>query len=240
MATKPVKTPSVIDTPKCPLTLIRTIIGITDSKQEGKENSIIKEEKLTDEQRLSIGAMSSLFATSNTVYSIRLTRSATLTTSGGGTMALATPVHPSQFDQYTQLSALFNKCRLLRTRIQLSTVINPNSSSSGSTSYAGATFACAFNPRAGAGASPTTSTSECIRTPGCKIYSPCTLARPLVLSYKFPRGQPWSIVSANSGSSDPIGGVSGYWINCALTTATASTTYMLYLIEAEYEFSNLT
>ncbi len=224
----------------CPLTMIRSITDKEDSKADGRENLVVKVSPISEEQKVALLNMQPMFSTSNSVYRIRLTRSASLTTSGGGSMALATAVHPSQFDQYTQLSALFNKARLLRTRIQLSPLINPNSSSGGSTTYAGASFAVGFNPRAGAGASPTTTVAECIRVPGCKIYSPTQMTKTLVSEYAFPKPQPWSTISANSGSSDPIGGVPGYWMNVALTTATASTSYVLYLIEAEYEFSNLT
>lgn len=221
----------------CPLAFTSTVLENNDSKSEGKEIPLSKSVVLNPEQMVAIKAMSSVFSTSNTVYTVRMSRAASLTTSGGGAMALATAVYPSQFDQYTQLSPLFSEARIRHVRIQLTCLPNPFAATVGTSDLIGGWFAVAFNPRPG-GASPTTSIAEVTRLPGCKIYNPFTNGKQ-VLSYRFPKNYPWSLINGTGGGTDPIGGTSGYFANVALSTVTASRSYLGYLIEAEYEFRGL-
>lgn len=221
----------------CPLDFTNSVIGASDVKSEGKETPLYKPMALTTEQLQVIRAMAPAFASSKTVYSIRMTRAASLTSSGGGAMALATPVYPSQFDQYTQLSPLFSECRIRKVRMQLTCLPNPNAATVGTTDLIGGSFALAFNPRPG-GTSPTTSITDVLRLPGCRVFNPFTNGRQ-VLVYKFPKVYPWSLTAGTGGGTDPIGGTSGFFCNVALNTITASRAYMLYLIEAEYEFRGL-
>jgi hypothetical protein len=225
----------------CPLALLSEALESKGSKAEGKESVLITSIPLTVEQKLAVAPIASVFSNSNSVYSIRLSKSSTLSTSGAGAMALATSVIPSTFAQYTQLSLLFNECRIKAVRMQVMAIPNPNAASSGTTSERGVIVCSAFNPRGGAGGSPTTSTTEVIRIPGAKLYNPMQMVRPVIIDYKFPRNMPWSTVSASSsGGTDPTGGISGYFCNVCLTTATVSSDLLQTLIEAEYEFRKLT
>lgn len=174
---------------------------------------------------------------SNKTFMIRMTKSAQHTTSGAGALALATPVYPSTFLQYTQLSGLFNQVRIRSVRIQMVSNVNPNSSSGGSTTYAGGTLALAFLPRANSGASPSTTVTEVARAPGVKIYNPLTITAPVIVSFRYPKDTPWSAINSSASGLDPIDGNYGYFGHASIgNTLTASTAYTTYLIEAMFEF----
>lgn len=218
------------------------IIDFTDVPSDSKvevKGIILGEERNVPVAMPTLGMMLG-FAGQNRVFSIRMSKSAQHVTSGAGAMALATPVYPSSFLQFTQISVLFNQCRIRKVRMQMSSNINPNSSSGGSTLIAGATFALAFQARPGSGASPATSTTEVLRLPGVKLYNPTTIVRPIVVTYTFPRDLPWSDINATGSGSDPTGATYGYFSHCSVgSTATASTAYTTYLVEAEFQFRGL-
>lgn len=224
----------------CPLTLLSSLVE-TKGVQEGKEVFISPEVRQpTKELMLQLSPLRAMFSNSNTVYRIRMTKSALLTTSGGGAMALATSVIPSSFDQYTQLSALFNTVRIRKTRIQVASNLNPNNAASGTTIHVGGVFAVAFNPKPGAGSSPTTSIAEVIRLPRVLLYNPLTIVEPATNSYTFPRDTPWSTIANAGGGTDPAGGNPGYWCNVNIgNVVSVSTVYVIYHIEAEFEFKNI-
>lgn len=227
------------DKPLCPLEFTNSLLGLSDQKSEGKEVLLVKPVVLSPEQITTLNGVSKLFSTSNSVYRVRMSRAASLSTSGGGAMALATAVYPSQFDQYTQLSPLFGECRIRAVRIQLTCFPNPNAATVGTTDYIGGWFAVAFNPGGGAGSFLIISIAAVTRLPGCKVYNPFVTGR-VILSHKFPKTTPWSILGGTNSGTDPVGGTAGYFANVALSTLTASRAYLGYLIEAEYEFRNLT
>jgi len=194
----------------------------------GKESNLYAEAKLSLEVVTAMKGASSIFF-GNKVHRMLLTRSATLSTSGAGAMALVTMVYPSQFDQYNQVSALFSECRIRTTSIQLAMA-------QGST-IAG-TMACAFDPHFVNGS--TTSVSAVTRLPGCYIYNTNNLLSGQTIrnTYRFPKDTAWSSTGANATASDPYGGVNGGWCNVALTTLSNTATVMTYLITAVYEFRN--
>lgn len=178
---------------------------------------------------------------SNKVFTIRLTKSAQHTTSGAGALALATPVYPSSFLQYAQLSSLFNQCRIKEVRVQMISNINPNSSSGGSTSYAGGTLALAFLPRSASSVSPTTTIADVVRAPGVKIYNPLTITAPVVVTYRFPKNMPWSNIASTADGDSPISSTYGYFGHASIGAAlTASTAYTTYVVEALYDFRAIT
>lgn len=166
-------------------------------------------------------------------FHIRLTRVATLTSSGAGAMALVTTVPPSQFDQYSALSLLFQECRIRSTRISLASNLNFDQT----TPPAGGAMAVAFNPSAVVGTTVTISTV--MRLPKSKLYSLTQGNWPVTLQFRYPKGMPWSNVTGGSGGVDPLGGIRGAWCNVAMTTLSNSIVYLTYCIEADYEFRSL-
>ncbi len=174
---------------------------------------------------------------SNKVFTIRMSKSAQHTTSGAGALNLATPVYPSSFLQYTQITGHFKQVRIRTVRMKMISNVNPNSSSSGSTSYAGGTLALSFLPRSASGASPTTTAADVVRSPGVKIYNPLTVTQPVVITYRFPKDTPWSDISSSSTGTDPIAGTYGYFGHSSIgSTLTASTAYTTYVVEALFQF----
>lgn len=163
------------------------------------------------------------------VFRFRMTRNATLTTSGAGSLNLATKVYPSQFDQYSAISLIFDECRLRGTRISLVDVqINGNTNLSSA-------IASVFDPSE-AMVSPTF--TACTRQPGCKVYTTTQKNWPVRNVWKSKTLRPWSIVSTTSTGVDPVGGIIGQWAHCAQTTLSNSIGYLSYLIEVDYEFRN--
>jgi hypothetical protein len=179
--------------------------------------------------------MKSMFAGfANKTFRIRMSRTATLTTSGAGAMALVTTTIPSSFDQYSALAAIFGECRIHATRISYTTNLNPQQAAS---PVAGGGFCSAFWPSAITGS--TTSVSQVTRLPKHKLFSTINTNWPISLSYRYPKGLPWSNVTAGSGGSDPEGGLRGGWCHVALSTLSNSIAYLIYVLEVDYEFRTL-
>jgi len=177
-------------------------------------------------------ALSSVFS-GNKTYRFRLTRNATLVTSGAGSMNLSTSLYPSQFDQYAALAALFNQARLRSTRITYTGMIAP-----GVTTVAQGSFCSAMDPSNSALIAPSYTYTLATRLPKCKVFSLIQSKWPVSNFYKFgPR--PWSTITASASGSDPIGGVEGAWIHSINATVGASATYLSYLIICDYEFRNV-
>lgn len=178
------------------------------------------------------GVMASVFST-NKSYRFRLIRTATLVTSGGGTMNLATLVHPSQFDQYSALALLFNQSRLRSTRITYIGNIAP-----AATTVVQQPFVSAFDPSYSSFVTPSHTFTTANRLPKSKNFSLIMSKWPVTNSYRSPN-RPWSYIAATGSGSDPVGGVEGAWIHCISGTASASATYLQYVIVADYEFRNV-
>jgi hypothetical protein len=196
-----------------------------DSKEEGRE--LRKEPpSLSLEHKALLKASGPMISISNKTYTIPCTRTATLVSSGGGTLALTTLIYPSQMDQYNQLSALFGECRLKRTSIQLANAGSGILSSS---------MIVAFDPHAISGA--TTSTSSVVRLPGAKLYNNNLQSNwPVTNAYTYPKDMPWSVISSTASGTDPTGGLKGAWCNVAMNAVTATSNILQYLIVAVYEF----
>lgn len=177
-------------------------------------------------------ALSSVFS-GNKTYRFRLMRTATLVTSGAGTMNLATALYPSQFDQYSALSSLFNQARLRSTRITYTGMVAP-----GVTTVAQGTFCSALDPSYSTAVAPSYTYTLANRLPKSKNFSLIMSKWPVSNSYKF-HGRPWSIISSVSTGSDPVGGLEGAWVHCISSTVAASATYLNYVILADYEFRNV-
>lgn len=163
------------------------------------------------------------------IYPIRMNRAATLTTGGGGTMNLSTPVFPSQFDQYTQIQNLFQYCRLKRIRIEY----QPNISPANSTAIP-AVMAIGFQSAFSGAGTPTF--LGALRLQNSRCLSSAQTNWPVVIEYKPPRDMPWSITANNGSGSDPLGGSPGQFWHCVNGAVSASTTYFTYIMYADYEF----
>jgi len=182
--------------------------------------------------------MKSMFAGfANKTYRIRMSRTATLTTSGAGAMALLTTTIPSSFDQYSALAAIFSECRIRTTRISYTLNLNPFQTSGGTSGVVGGAFCSAFWPAAITGS--TASVSQVTRLPKHKLFTTINTNWPISLGYRYPRGLPWSNVTAGSGGSDPEGGLRGGWCHVALSTLSNSVAYLIYVLEVDYEFRTL-
>jgi hypothetical protein len=168
------------------------------------------------------------------VFKFRMTRTATLVTSGAGSMALATFVYPSQFDQYASLVNLFQEARIIGCRISYSLVPNM----AGGTLIGGAFTTC-WNPSANTTAGFTPLISTVTRFPNCKMFSTSNTNWPIRLKCQIPTNYPWSFITATDGATDPVGGHRGAFGHVFMTTVSNTTTYFQYLIEAEYEFRSL-
>lgn len=170
----------------------------------------------------------------NKSVKFRLSRVATLTTSGAGAMALLTLVYPQTFDQYGTLAALFSECRLVATRISYTLNLNPDQATGGTSGVVGGAFMTAFNPTAITGSTATVASVS--RLPKSKMFCTANTNWPIKLIAKAPRNNVWSAVTAGSSGSDPLGGIRGGWCHVALSTLSNSVAYLVYCLEAEYEF----
>jgi hypothetical protein len=172
----------------------------------------------------------------NKIHRFRLTRVASLVTSGGGQMNLVTSVIPSQFAQSTALATLFSECRLISTSIEYTSTFGFGSSAT-TTLHSPM---CSGFFQSSTTASPTVMTyDQCARLSNSKTFSSGNIPRNLRNSWITAAPRPWSLVSASATGSDPVGGVNGCWSINNLVTMSNSTTYFGYLIEAIYEFRYL-
>jgi hypothetical protein len=158
-------------------------------------------------------------------FIMRMTRSASLTSNGGGTFTLITLISPSQMDQYTgQLASLFRECRLVKTKIQYNALTGTDPTSP-------FVFDSALDPAANTGSS---SPSSQWRLESVKRF---TAHNPTAMRNSGPKmNRPFSLIDATGSGSDPVGGLEGGWIHNSVTTGPASTTVLTYLIECWYEF----
>ncbi len=174
--------------------------------------------------------MAKTMFSSKTTYKVRLTRTATITTSGAGTLALVTLLNFSQYDQYTQISSLFEEGRLLKTSIHYAPLVSPND-----TSKTPCVWALALDPSASSGA--TTSFVLVTRLPGAKFFGSTQSNWPVRASYKY-GVQPWSKIGYTPGGTDPVGNLGG-WCIANSAAGSASTAYLQYTIETIAEFRKL-
>lgn len=195
----------------------------------GTDNSRVYECTLIAPPSL-LTLMRSVFAPGKT-YRFRLSRVAELVTSGSGTMSLGTAVYPSQFVQYSALSALFTECRLRSTNIHYTPRIAP-----GVTTVAQVTVATAFDPTSSSG---TPTYTAVIRYPSAKTFALIGTKYPVRNSFNKTRGRPFSTASSSGSGFDPVGGVNGVWLHAISATTSASATILDYVILADYEFRNV-
>jgi hypothetical protein len=168
----------------------------------------------------------------NRSFRFKMSRSATLTSSGAGALALTTLFTPSGFDQYTQLSAFFEQVRLVGYKISYNSLVNPSD-----TTQVNTAVAIAFDPAAITGA--VTSYTLCSRLPKVKTFSLLSTSMwPIVYERKVERNRPWSLITANPGGTDPVGGIAGGHCIAVASAVKASTAVLAYLIEAVFEFRN--
>lgn len=178
-------------------------------------------------------AMKGMLASfSDKVFTFPLTRFATLVTGGGGTMALSTFVYPSQFDQYNQLSVLFEECKQVSVHADVTAVYAGTLASSALP----VPFIINFEPQAYS-SSPTMTTVLANRIPGSKLITSGQTNWPVSLSHKF-KNKVWSQMNATEFGNDPTG-LSGRFNWVAMTATTASTTYLAYRITAIYQMRGL-
>lgn len=183
-----------------------------------------------------LSAFKGMFSPGKT-YRFRMTRVASIVTSGGGTMALATGVYPGQFDQYTALAILFAQSRLIRTSIDYM-LLAPQSQTA-ATTYATlpGVFVSAFDPAQYGGT--TYLYNQLQRRAGCKQFVTSFTGNKITNTYTTPKNQRlWSNIATQS-STDPYGGNAGAWCIALANVASTSTAYWEYLITADYEFTSL-
>jgi len=162
------------------------------------------------------------------VFTLRLSRAASLTTSGTGTMQLSTSVLPSQFAEYTQLVDLFTEAKLLSTSIQYS----DNQTSVGTVYRCG--FISAFQPTdPGTGTVTSLATS---RLPGAKLFSLANTTWPVRNSVPKLKGRQWCKITTSGTSADNVSGCAGSWYHSLQNTGPVSTNILFYIIEALYQF----
>lgn len=160
-------------------------------------------------------------------YRFRTVRSATLTASGAGTMALVSLVLPSTMSSYSGLAALFAECRLRSTRITY--VFRAPTAGAGS-------MVSSFEPTATSGWTTTYATAS--QTIGAKIFNIWGTTGRYTNVWNPGVLRAWS-QTANSGTgSDPLGSSIGGWQHVLLTATTASAAVADYMIECDYEFRN--
>jgi len=224
-----------------PIEALITMMDDHDAKREssllkstdnGKEvNPYIPGPEYPPSLKVLAAGMMSGFA--NKVFKFRMSRTASLVTSGAGGMALTTYVYPSLFDQYASLVNLFQEARLINCQISYALVQNMDVST-----IIGGSFVTAFNPSAvNATAAPLVSTVT--RLPNMKMFSTANQNWPIKLKARVQKNMPWCRIEATPAGADPMGGVRGFFCHVFMNTVSPSTTYFQYVMEAEYELRSL-
>lgn len=172
----------------------------------------------------------------NQIYRFRMTRTASVVTSGGGTMSLATGVYPGQFDQYTALSILFSQSRLVQTKIDYMLLASQAQTQSTVYSTLPGVFVSAFDPAQYGGS--TQLYQQVQRRPGCVQFATSYTGKKITNFYKVKEPRLWSNIATQSGT-DPYGGNAGAWLIALANVASTTTTYWQYVITADYEFTAL-
>jgi hypothetical protein len=225
-------TSSVKDPPSLSHILSDAIVDAVDTKAQGTE---VHRAPVLEDPEYSLSSLTLLKGMLLNVYGtkpfrFRMSRTASLATSGAGAMALATLIYPSQFDQFSAIGAIFQEARLHSARIQYTLLATLSGISN-------ACFVTAYNPSAETGY--TITTSAVTRLPNCKLFSTANTNWPVRLVAKLPRNRPWSNIAASSTGFDPFGGTVGAFCHVIMNTASNSTSYLQYLIEAEYDVRSM-
>jgi hypothetical protein len=211
------------------LTPVKRVLSAEENKNG--YDTFVRKEYVVDISPTVRNAFKGMFEPNKT-YRFRLTRVASIVTSGGGTLALATGVYPGQFDQYTALSILFGQSRLIRTSIEYMLLIN----TIGSTSIP-AVAVSAFDTAQYGGT--TYLYNQLQRRAGCKQLVTSYTGNEVMNSYTTKKSaRLWSDIAVQTGT-DPFGGNSGAWCIAFANAASATTSYYEYLISADYEFTSL-
>lgn len=209
-------------------------VAVSDSKNG--TDSYIEKSIVIDIPPTVLSAFRGMFSPLKT-YRFRLTRAASIISSGGGTLVLATGIYPSQFSQYSALSMLFSESRLIRTCIEYMPI--SSNAQTGATTYAtepGA-FASAFDPAQYGGS--TFVFADIQRRPGTVNFHSQITARKVTNVCTMNRSQRlWSNIGQSSGT-DPYGGNAGAWLVASAGNISPSTSYFYYVITADYEFKGL-
>lgn len=175
---------------------------------------------------------------SNAVYPFRMTRVATLSTSGSGSLDLQTPIYPSNFLQYSALAMLFSMCRLRSTTITLTNVAALAPVGASNYSYLPITGALVFDPSGVGSSSGNTYASLCRRN-DVRLFT-SNKRENVRHHYRARTTRPWSTVSSTGTSTfDPQGGVVGVWAYSYAFPGTPSVTYHTYTIDVVYELTTL-
>jgi hypothetical protein len=209
-------------------------VAVSDSKN-GTEN-YEERQIVIDIPPTVLSAFRGMFSPLQT-YRFRLTRTASIISSGGGTLVLATGIYPSQFSQYSALSMLFSESRLIRTCIEYMPCAS--NAVTGASAYATlpGVFASAFDPAQYGGS--TFVYADMQQRPGCVNFHSQVTARKVTNVCTMNRSQRlWSNIGQSSGT-DPYGGNAGAWLVGAANNISPSTTYFYYVITADYEFKGL-
>lgn len=221
-----------------PFVVPKGYVLVTEPLSEGKEekklviatpahDSVVVEPPSLD--RFGLAAAKPAFG--NKVYRIRMTRTASLTSSGGGVMNLTTGLYPSQFSQGSAFAALFDQCRLCNVKYSYTSRVGSGAA------LIWASFATAFDPN---GSAATTYTfDQTVRLPGSIAFSLAQTNWPSrTRLWNLPKNRPWSLSSTTGGGGDPVGGGLGAISHSISNVVSISTTYVDYFVESVWEFRN--
>ncbi len=161
------------------------------------------------------------------LYRFRCVRNAVLTTSGTGTLQLATGVYPSQFQEFSALSSLFSEARLRSTRIRYAFYYNASPTIA---------LCSSFDPFNNGSTTPTFNVAAA--QPGAKLWPLAHTAAERVNRWTAKQLRTWSSIQSSGGGSDPTSGCRGCWYHSLSGTGVVSEDIAVYIIEADYEFRN--
>lgn len=191
--------------------------------QKEQPSTLLQDKLLSDPKSLST-VLGSVFVPGKT-YRFRLTRTAVLSTSGAGALAIATAVYPQQFSEYMALVGLFKEARLRSSKIRYVGI--------GASSNA---FISSFDPSYASGGSP--SFTSALNQVGAQLWNLNVVNVKRENRYRIRGLRPWSAISSTASGFDPYGGVCGAWYTVIQGTGPISTDVLVYTIEADYEFRN--
>jgi len=167
----------------------------------------------------------SVFAPGKT-YRMRLSRLATLTTSGAGAFAGATSLIISNFAESSAVNALFDECRVWGTRIHYAML--------GFSGFTNSGMISSFDP---SNASTVPTAALAAQIPGAKIFPIFAVAR-VSNEWRTRTARPWSIISNTDSGTDPVGGSLGTWYHVLVNNINATVGFAQYILEVDYEFRN--
>ena len=194
----------------------------SDTKETGYETVLV-----ADPPKMGFSSVPGLIGSKTYVF--RLTRTASATTNGSGTMLLAVQTGLlTNFLQSTQLSAMFSEFRYLKSKITFNRYVLTTPATNEVQA-----FVCGYDP-VSTGASP--ALVDIVRAPGSKYVNAAATTPTLLVNKHVQKPlRPFSSILATGSGVDPMG-TCGAWTYGVLVAAPVSTSIVGYLLEAWFEF----